>query len=95
MIKIQNFLGLEVQVDENSFVYNAEREFYCLKVNYNHLVYYDKVIQSAAENCINSNKGRSAGRNFEPVLHDKLQALFKPFDDRMGEILGKTLDWKY
>lgn len=81
MIKIQNFLGLEVQVDEDSFVYNPEREFYCLK--------------SAAENCINSNKGRSSGRNFEPVLHDKLQALFKPFDDRMAQILGKTLDWKY
>ena len=31
IIKIQKFLGLDVQVNEDYFVFDEERDFYCLK----------------------------------------------------------------
>lgn len=81
MIKIQKFLGITEVINKDSFVYNSERQFFCLK--------------SAGTGCMGSGKGRSAGHNFEHYLHDKLRNLFRPFDRNLAKLMNATLDWNY
>ena len=81
MVKIQKFLGISTTINQDSFVYNSERQFFCLK--------------SAGMGCMGSGKGRSAGHNFEHYLHDKLRNLFQPFDQNLAKLLNTTLDWNY
>jgi len=81
LIRIQNFLGISPTIDQDSFVFNDERQFYCLK--------------SAGMGCSGSGKGRSKGHNFENYLHDKLRDLFLPFDQNLAKLLNTTIDWNY
>ena len=81
MVKIQKFLGISTTINQDSFVYNSERQFFCLK--------------SAGMGCMGKGKGRSAGHNFEHYLHDKLRNLFRPFDQNLAKLLNTTLDWNY
>ena len=79
MQKIQKFLGISEVITQDSFVFNSERQFFCLK--------------SAETGCMGSGKGRSAGHNFELYLHDKLRNLYRPFDQNLARLMNTTLDW--
>ena len=83
LIRIQKYLKIEPEITEDSFVYNSERKFYCLK--------------SSNRNCLGSGKGRSerSGLNFEFYLHRRLQNTFRPFDDDLAGLTDLKFNWNY
>lgn len=82
IIRIQQFLSLDIEIDEKNFVYNNERGFYCFK-------------EAKQSSCLGSGKGRSHGLNFEPVLNKRLHDFFQIFDQHFANMVSLRFKWDF
>ena len=85
---IEQFLNLEHSIKPENFVFNREKEYYCLRQNRT----------SATASCY----GKVRGRNLTELKNSlkmstdtlkKLKSFFKPHNDRFFRLINKTFDW--
>ena len=79
--KIETFLGLSHFITEENFEFDEEKGFYCLKT-------------TKDVNCMPKGKGRKH-KELDPELLEKLQKLFKPYNEKFFKIIKKRFDWDY
>jgi len=82
LVRIQQFLGLDIEIDAANFVYNEERGFFCFR-------------QTKQSSCLGAGKGRSHGLNFEPDLNERLHEFFRFFDGHFSRLVGMEFDWHF
>ena len=76
--KIENFLNISQYFSDDHFVYNPEKQFYCLKDT----------------GCMGTNKGRPHPKMTDNT-RERLQAYFKPFNEKLFLALGQRFSWNY
>ncbi len=88
LLKVQEFLRLEPLVDEQNFVYNATKRFFC--------VY--KTLQDRREKSQNSIcLGKSKGRKHPSVSEKTLQVMrefYRPYNEELYRMTGINFGWK-
>ena len=79
--KVEQFLGLRPFISEQHFVYNPVKRFYCLRLQ-------------GKERCMAKIKGRP-----HLVMSNKtrarLQAFYRPFNERFFAMIGRRFPWNY
>ena len=78
MREVQEFLGIESEITEESFNFDEERGIYVLKSD-------DKPELRG--------KGRSIGMKLSDVLDKKLKQFYKPFNEKLSSISNISFDW--
>ncbi|KAL7849895.1 hypothetical protein SRHO_G00192440 [Serrasalmus rhombeus] len=80
MRKVENFLGLEPQINAENFYFNRTKGFYCLRDREGH------------ERCLHSSKGRTHPQ-VSPEILQKLRDYFHKPNRKFFELVGRTFDW--
>ncbi|XP_061168239.1 heparan sulfate glucosamine 3-O-sulfotransferase 5-like [Saccostrea echinata] len=80
MEKVESFLGLRHYLQEDHFVYDRKKGFYCInKENGDH-------------KCLNRTKGRPHPK-IDPEVEDQLNKFFEPYNQQFFQLVGKTFKW--
>jgi len=79
VIKTEKFLGIDLDVNRDSFLFHVERGIICLRG------------PDGLPCCSGGNKGRSIGIEIPPEVEKELCEFFRPFDKHMVDTL--KLDW--
>lgn len=77
--KVQDFLGLERLITQDSFVYNSTKGYYCLWTR-------------ESTHCLAPCKGHK-NHSISTELVDKLNTYFKPYNELFFNIINKRLSW--
>ena len=80
----ESFLGIEHFITRDKFAFNEEKGFYCLKTK--------TTIFGESMHCLGEGKGR-AHPEISPEAKRKLENYFTPFNKRLFQLMGRTLDW--
>ena len=83
------------QVNEDMFIYNSTKGFYCVMVPENSTVANDTQDLSSVplqERCLAPSKGRSHPY-IVPEVREQLTDFFEPFNKRFFQRIGRTFDW--
>ena len=86
IIKVQKFLNLPVLLNEESFIYNKTKGFFCAK----NISGSSSTVAEAK--CLGDSKGRTHPRVKDSALR-KLKEFYKPLNEKFFEIIGQTFDW--
>ena len=76
--KIEKFLNISQHFNNDHFVYNPGKQFFCLKET----------------GCMGRSKGRPHP-NMTEITRKRLQAYFKPFNEKLFLALGQRFSWDY
>ena len=83
MQEIQKFLNIPTVINENSFVFNKTKGFYCLRI---------KEKEEEREDCLGETKGRK-----HPYVKKstkiKLRAFFKSYNKQFFNLINKNFGW--
>ena len=82
LIKVQQFLGLPVLLNEKHFVYNKTKGFYCTLNNK----------EGHEVKCLGDSKGRTHPKVRDSALR-KLKEFYKPWNERFFELIGEDYGW--
>jgi len=82
IIEVQKFLGLPVMLNENNFVYDKIKGFYCIKATDD--------IQEVK--CLGDSKGRPHPY-IKPATLRKLKEFYKPHNELFFNLIGKDFGW--
>lgn len=80
MKKVERFLHLKPQINEENFYFNQTKGFYCLK-------------EEGHEHCLHESKGRTHPNVAAEILQ-KLRKYFQEPNRKFFELVGRTFDWK-
>ena len=83
LIKMQEFLGLDVVIDETYFYFNKTKGFPCLK----------KGESKQDPKCLGESKGRPHPK-VDPYVVRTLQSFYKPYNERLYEMTGIDFHWE-
>lgn len=78
--RVESFLGLQHIISAESFVYNPDKHFYCVR---NHEKVY----------CYGSNRGRQEQPKLSDNIRKKLNMYFRSHNENFFNITGKRYDW--
>lgn len=81
LIKIQEFLGLPIQITHNNFYFNQSRGFPCIRKKIN-----------KRPHCLDETKGRKHPYINPKSIHS-LQAFFKPYNRKFSKMVGQDFGW--
>ena len=81
LAKVEHFLGLPPELNENMFYFNTTRGFYCMKRN-----------ASGGGHCLAQSKGRRHPSVNAKVIH-RLRTYFRPHNQRFYNITGIDFGW--
>ncbi|XP_071489437.1 heparan sulfate glucosamine 3-O-sulfotransferase 6-like [Diadema antillarum] len=83
LVKLQQFLNIDVIINEDYFVFNKTKGFYCMK----------QMGTGADEvKCLGHNKGREHPR-VSPSVLQSLRKFFKPHNKRLYSMIGENFHW--
>ena len=80
--KVEEFLGLSPFINENDFIYNPNKKFYCFKRKNN----------KNSMKCLQKSKGR-VHPEIESNLLEKLKEFLKPFDQKFFFLIQQKPFW--
>ena len=87
MVKVQEFVGLDVLIKEENFQFNKDRGQFCLNFG-----------TESADSCSisPSSVGHESELKFSTQVAQKIEKLFKPFDDYLAKMIGQEpFNWPY
>lgn len=79
--RVEDFLGLEHEITQDHFVFNATKGFYCIKSP-----------GSGDDKCLNETKGRRHPKVPPAVIHT-LRKFYAPYNHQFYTIVGKDYNW--
>ena len=83
VIKVQEQIGLPVEINQNNFYKNRTTGFYCFKKNVH-----------TEHHCLGYNKGRTRGLSgVEGKTLKKLEDFYSQFNEKFFEIVNKRFVW--
>lgn len=78
--RVESFLGLQHNISAENFVYNREKQFYCVK-------YHEKGY------CYGNDRGRVKQPQLAGDIRKKLNIYFRSHNEFFFDIIGKRYDW--
>ena len=79
--KLETFLDLPPIIKESHFVYNEEKQFYCLKSEEHGSV------------CYGGDRGRAEKKEISEKTSRTLANAFRPHTIRFFKMIGRKFDW--
>ncbi|GFR69108.1 sulfotransferase, partial [Elysia marginata] len=79
---VERFLEIPARLTEQNFYYNATKGFYCMKPFTMH-----------EPKCLGKNKGKPHVA-LEPEVKKLLYDFYRPYNQQLFQMLGKTFDWE-
>ncbi|KAL4228084.1 Sulfotransferase [Mactra antiquata] len=81
--KIETYLELPHKIPKDTYVYNIEKKYHCLKS------------LNGGQICYDNARGRDYKQEINNVTMQKLREYFHPHNERFFAKLGKRFDWNY
>lgn len=79
---VERFLGVPARLDENNFVFNKTKGFYCMKP-----------FTMRMPKCLGKNKGKPHV-TLDPEVKKLLYDFYRPYNLELFQLLGKSFDWE-
>ena len=79
--KIETFLNLSSCINENNFIYDKKKNFYCLN-------------ETGGKNCLGKNKGRKQHVYLSQFVKKNLANFFREWNLLLFDLIGKKFNWK-
>lgn len=78
--KIEQFLNLTSNINENNFIYEEKKKFFCLN-------------ETTGLNCLGKNKGRKEHVYLSHYVKKNLNNFFRKWNFLFFDLIGKNFDW--
>lgn len=78
--KVEAFLGLRHYIQEDHFVFDRKKGFYCVNR------------ENGAHKCLNRTKGRPHPK-IDPDVVEQLNEFFEPYNQKFFKLVNKTFQW--
>ena len=88
LASVQKFLHLNVLVDENNFVFNSSKRFYCVYKTLD-----DRLTRDSNAICLGKSKGRKHPRVAQATLR-ALQDFYRPYNKELYKLVGVDFGWQ-
>jgi hypothetical protein len=94
--KIENFLNLTNNINQNQFYFDRNKNFYCINEKHKSKFFHDLnplIVKKEMDGCLGKNKGRKNHVYLSDLVRVNLERFFKKWNKLFFDTIDQTFDW--